>query len=163
MGSSQLDYISYSIETRASAELAWDVFADWKNWRKFSDHYGVLAWASGEPWQKGSRLRIEMLHPVHFHVDHVITVCVPAKRVAWIDHALGTTLEQWVYFEPLSIGGTRVRTWAEFTGIAHVVAGQPVRKLIFQFTQTWYERYAVECDRRAEEGVQAANRQASAQ
>jgi len=156
MDSSQLNYISYAVETRANPDMAWDVFADWKNWRKFSDHYGELEWTQGEPWQKGSRLRIEMRHPVHFHVDHVVTVCVPGKRVAWIDHALGTTLEQWVYFEPLNAGGTRVRTWAEFTGIAHLVAGQPVRKLLSQFTQIWYERYSLECDRRAEQAARPA-------
>jgi len=163
MDRSQLNYISYAIETKASAEMAWDVFTDWRNWREFSENYGVLEWTVGQPWQKGSRLRIEMLRPVHFHVDHVITVCVPAKRVAWIDHALGTTLEQWVYFEPLMARGTRVRTWAEFTGIAHLVAGQPVRKLIAQFIQTWYDRYSLMCDRRAEQASQGVNRQASAQ
>jgi hypothetical protein len=144
-----VDYVRYAVETKATPETAWEVFANWSLWPRFSDQYGELRWVTGEPWQKGSRLRIEILHPVHLHVEHVITVCVPAKRVAWIDHALGTTLEQWVYFEPLPLGGTRVHTWAEFTGIARLVAGQPVKNLLRQFTEHWYESYREECDRRA--------------
>jgi hypothetical protein len=156
MNSPLLNYISYAIETKASPDVAWEVFADWKNWRQFSDHYGTLEWVAGQPWEKGSRLRIEMLQPVHFHVEHLIIVSVPGKRVSWVDHALGMQLEQWVYFEPLNDGGTRAHMWAEFSGIAHLVAGQPVRKLLVQFTQTWFDRYAVECDRRAVQATRSA-------
>ena len=151
-----MNSVSYSVETKAGPDLAWEVFSDWTLWPQFSDQVGELHWVEGEPWQKGSRLRIEILHPVHIHVDHVITACVPAKRVGWIDHGIGTTLEQWAYFEPLSSGGTRVHTWAEFTGIASVVAGQPIKKLIRHFTETWYENYRRECDRRAAQMAQFA-------
>jgi len=151
-----LNYISYFIETKASPELAWDIFSDLTLWPQFSDQFGQLQWIAGEPWQKGSRLRIEILHPVHIHVDHLITVCVPAKRLGWIDRAIGTTLEQWAYFEPLNGGGTRVHTWGEFTGIARLVAGQPILKVIRHFTEHWYDNYRQECDRRATQMAQMA-------
>jgi hypothetical protein len=151
-----LNYISYAIETKASPELAWEVYADWTLWPKFSDQYGELRWVSGEPWQKGSRLRVEILRPVHVHVEHVITVCVPAKRVGWIDHAMGITVEQWVYFEPLQPAGTRAHTWAEFTGIVQLIAGQPVKRVIRQFIETWYDNYRAECDRRVEQAARLA-------
>jgi hypothetical protein len=133
--------------------MAWDVFADWSLWPRFSDWYGTLRWTQGEPWKKGSRLRIEILKPIHTHVDHVILVCDPGKRVAWIDHALGTTMEQWVFFEPLSNGGTRIHTWAEFTGILTIVAGRPIRRVLQEFTYTWYNNYCAECNRRATNGA----------
>lgn len=151
-----MNYISYFVETKAGPELAWEVFADWTLWPQFSDQVGELHWEAGEPWQKGSRLRIEILHPVHIHVDHVITVCVPAKRLGWIDHAIGTTVEQWTYFEPLADGGTRVHTWAEFTGIARIIAGQPIKHVIQQFTEKWYDNYRLECDRRAAQTAELA-------
>jgi hypothetical protein len=151
-----VNFVSYAVESKAPVDLAWDIFADWAHWPQFaSGTYGEVRWTSGEPWQAGSRMRIEILRPVHTHVDHVILVCVPMKRVAWIDHALGTTLEQWVYFEQLAAGGTRVHTWAEFTGIATVIAGRPLKRVIQDFIQTWYENYAAECDRRAAHGAGA--------
>jgi len=142
-----MNLISYAVETKATAAVAWEVFADWTRWPQFSDAYGSIRWVQGEPWKKGSRLYIEILRPVHTRVDHVILVCEPTKRVAWIDHALGTTLEQWVYFEPLAAGGTRVHTWAEFTGIATIIAGRPLKRVLQEFTETWYDNYAAECDR----------------
>jgi hypothetical protein len=145
-----LDNISYAVETKASPDLAWQVYSDWTLWPKFSDQYGEVIWTSGQPWEKGSRLRIEILRPVHVHVEHVIKVCVPAKRVSWIDHALGTTLEQWAFFEPLINGGTRVHTWAEFTGIAQIIAGRPIKRVIMDFIVSWYDKYRDECDRLAE-------------
>jgi hypothetical protein len=137
----------YSIETVASPSLAWQIFSNWWLWPKFSDIYGEIRWVEGEPWEPGSRLRIEVVRPVRISVEHLIKSCVPEKRVSWIDRGIGTTIEQWVYFEPLTGGGTRVRTWAEFSGIATVVGGRPIRQLLLNFTHDWYDRYREECDR----------------
>jgi hypothetical protein len=100
-----------------------------------------------EAWKPGSRLEIKLARPVPMVVDHVILACSPAEHVAWIDHALGTTMEQWVVFDALRAGGTRVRTWAEFTGIMPVLAGRPVKDCIRDFITGWYAKFADACDR----------------
>ena len=41
----------------------------------------------------------------------------------------------------------KVRTWAEFTGMMPLVVGRRMKDLLLEFTRTWYNRYAVECDR----------------
>jgi hypothetical protein len=148
-------FVSYSVETRAGQELAWEVFADWTRWRAYCDWIGEIRWTSGEPWVQGSRMEIDMVRPIHAHVSRVLQVCVPAKRLAWIDHVLGTTFEQWIFFEPLADGGTRVHSWAEFTGILSVVAGRPLKRVVQEFFQTWYDNFAAECDRRAGEATAA--------
>jgi hypothetical protein len=94
-------------------------------------------------------MEMEILRPIHAHVFRVILVAVPGKRVAWIDHAMGTTFEEWIYFEPMAGGGTRVHTWAEFTGILSVVAGRPLKRVVHEFFQTWYDNYAAACNQRA--------------
>lgn len=152
-----MNFVSYSVETKAGPELAWDVYADWKLWRGYSDAFGEMHWTSGEPLQKGSRLSIEILHPVHANVQRVILVCVPGKRLAWIDHTLGTTFEQWLYFEPMANGGTRVHTWAEFTGILSVVAGRPLKRVVLEFMETWMGNYRAECDRRVAKAAGATS------
>ena len=141
----------YSVITKAPPEVAWGVFVDHTRWPAYSDMYGEIRWVEGEPWQVGSRMLIELLRPIRVHVHHRITACVPPLRAGWIDHALGTTIEQWVYFEPLPEGGTRVRTWAEFTGMARVIAGRPLRQVLLDFTAGWYERFRADCDRVADE------------
>jgi hypothetical protein len=141
----------YSIITKAAPHVAWSVFTDHARWPTYSDIYGDIRWVEGGPWQVGSRMLIEVLRPVQVHVHHRITACIPPHRVGWIDHALGTTIEQWAYFEPLPDGGTQVRTWAEFTGMARVIGGRPLRQILLDFTASWYERFRADCDRVADE------------
>ena len=139
--------LDYSIVTTASPELAWRIFTDCGRWSRFSDSYGSLRWIEGKPWQPGSCLLIEVVRPIRAEIEHRITTSVPARRLSWIDRGLGTTIEQWVHFEALPQGGTRVHTWAEFAGIARLIAGRPLRQLLLDFTANWYESYRVECDR----------------
>jgi len=139
--------VEYSAKTRADRALAWKLFSDFSCWRRFSDHYGDIRWLSGRPWTPGSRLQISLVRPVRTTVDHVITLCSPPDYVAWIDHALGNTMEQWVVFQPQSEGGTRVHTWAEVVGPTTKVGGRPVRELVKSFIELWYSRFCRECDR----------------
>lgn len=144
---SRIARLEYTDVTRANSRLAWKVFSDFRRWRRFSDIYGDIRWLSGKPWKPGSRMRIEVLKPVKSSVDHVITVSRPAECVAWIDHFLGNTMEQWVTFTPQSDGTTAVHTWAEVTGVTPDLAGQPCSELIKSFIETWYSNFCKECNR----------------
>jgi hypothetical protein len=144
-----MERVEFSVETKASRELAWKTFSNWHMWPLFSDFYENIRWSQGQPWKPGSRLEIKLVRPVPMVVDHVILACSPSEHVAWIDHALGTTMEQWVVFDALRGGGTRVRTWAEFTGIMPVLAGRPVKDCIRDFITGWYAKFADACDRQA--------------
>ena len=142
---SEMVRLEYTAVTQADPALAWKVFSDWRRWSRFSDFYGNIRWLSGEPWMVGSRLQIELVRPVRTTVDHVITVCSPRDCVAWIDHFKGYTMEQWVVFEALGEGGTRVRTWAELVGPTSA-EGVPVRDTVKNFIELWYSRFCTECD-----------------
>ena len=145
-----METFDYTVRTKATPEVAWKVFSDWKLWPQFSESYQEIRWTKGEPWEAGSRLSITARQPVRVTLDHVITRCRPGKNVAWIDHALGTTMEQWVHFDAQPDGGTRVHTAAQFTGLMPLLAGRKMRDVLLDFTRTWYDRYAAECDRVAE-------------
>jgi hypothetical protein len=143
----RFERFEYSVTTKAPPWQAWEVFSNWKLWPQFSELYSEIRWTTGEPWQEGSRLSIKAATPIGVTLDHVILLCVPGEKVAWIDHALGTTMEQWVFFKTGPDGGTQVRTWAEFTGMIPLIVGRRMKDVLLEFTRTWYDRYAVECDR----------------
>lgn len=136
----------YSIITKASPALAWLVFSDHHRWNTFANVYGELRWIDGHPWEPGSRLSIELLRPVHTTVDHVITTCVPGKKVGWIDHAIGVAMAQWVSFEEHPLEGTRVHTWGEVVHSGIKIAGRSVEELLTSFTRTWYESFRIACN-----------------
>lgn len=145
-----MEGFDYSVITMATPELAWSIFSDWRLWPRFSELYTDIHWTKGEPWQPGSCLSITASGPIEVTIEHVITTCVPADQVAWIDRALGTTLEQWVLFKPQPGGGTRISTAAELTGMMPLIAGRRMKELLLEFTHTWYDRYKEECDRVAD-------------
>jgi hypothetical protein len=136
----------YSVITKASPSLAWFVFSDTHRWNTFANVYGEVRWIEGIPWESGSRLKIELLRPVYAVIDHVITTCVPGKKVGWIDHALGVALAQWVTFEERPLIGTIVRTWGEVIHSGITIGGRTVEELLASFTRTWYESYRVACN-----------------
>lgn len=144
---SRIARVEYTGVTRASSRLAWKVFSDFRRWRRFTDIYGEIRWFTGKPWKPGSRMRIEVVKPVKTSVDHVITVSRPSECVAWIDHFLGNTMEQWVTFMPQADGTTAVHTWAEVTGVTSDLEGRPCSEAIKNFIETWYSNFCQECNR----------------
>lgn len=140
----------YGVTTKASRQLAWEVFSNWRRWKEFASVYGQVEWREGRPWEAGSRLEIEVVEPVKTVVSHVITSCRPAHKVGWIDHALGVVLAQWVSFEEHGAKGTRVHTWGDIVHSGVKIAGQTAEQVITSFTETWYENFRRACDRLAE-------------
>jgi len=136
----------HAVVTKASPELAWEIFSNLRRWNDFANIYGRLEWREGAPWQPGSRLDIEILRPVHIVIEHVITSCVPAKRLGWIDHAMGVAMAQWVNFEPHKSGGTRIYTWGDLVHSGVNIEGRSVEQLLTSFTETWYGNFRRACD-----------------
>ena len=134
----------YSRTTNAECALAWRIFADCQRWHRFSDAYRSFVW-HGSPWVPGSRLQIEIVKPVVATQDRVITLCEPPRCVAWINHVLGYTMEQWVLFDPDKEGGTRVSTWIEITGVG--LEDNGVEKVVSKFIANWFVNFCEECDR----------------
>jgi hypothetical protein len=136
----------YSVISKAEPGLAWDIFSDCNRWNSFANIYGSVIWSEGMAWQPGSRLEIEILRPFHAVIDHVITSCVPGKRVGWIDHAMGAAMAQWVSFESAPQGGTRIHTWGDLLHEGKPIAGRSAEELITSFTKVWYENFCATCD-----------------
>ena len=145
-----MEYLEYTAFTKANPTLAWNLFCEFRLWPLFSDIYGDIRWTKGKPWTAGSRLRIEIVRPMKATVDHVITICNPGEHVAWIDHVLGNTMEQWVTFEALSDGRTRVHTWADITGASPFLSARSLSDFVRDFLRQWYDSFCETCDRLAE-------------
>jgi hypothetical protein len=145
-----MEYLEYTAFTKGDCSLAWKLFSDFRFWPSFFDVYGDIRWSKGAPWTAGSRMQIQIVRPVKATVDHVITACAPGKHVAWIDHFLGITMEQWVTFDALSDGRTRVYTWLEATGSTRGLEGRDLRKFLRAFIHVWYSSFCEACDRLSE-------------
>jgi hypothetical protein len=140
----------YSVVAKTSSRHAWEIFANWEKWPSFANIYGDIRWCEGEPWRIGSRMKIELVHPVKTVVDHLIICSEPAREIGWIDRAMGITMGQWVKFEAQGSGSTRVKTWGEVTRSEALVGGRPVKELVASFIRTWYENFRLACEQAPE-------------
>ena len=147
----------YSVLTKAEPGLCWDIFSDFSRWNSFAKVYGSIEWREGVPWHAGSRLEIEILRPFESRIEHVITSCTPGHRVGWIDHAMGAAMAQWVTFEGMEKGGTRIHTWGDLVHSGRPIAGRQAEELITSFTRVWYENFRAVCDQIAVGAVLLAN------
>ena len=136
----------YSVITKAEPALCWDIFSDCSRWNNFTNIYGEIQWTEGLAWHPGSRLEIEILQPFSTRIEHVITSCIPGRRIGWIDHAMGAALAQWVTFEGMTKGGTRIHTWGDLVHSGRPIAGKSAEELITSFTKVWYENFRAACD-----------------
>jgi hypothetical protein len=136
----------YSVTTRASRSLAWEIYRNWTLWNTFANIYGELHWRDGRPWEVGSRLQIEILKPAHCVIDHVITENVFERRLAWADRAEGISIRQWVDFGDLPSGDTRIHTWGDVAPAERKIGGRTVAQLFSSFTETWHENFRHFCD-----------------
>ncbi len=140
----------YSVTTKAGRSLAWEIYTNWRLWNTFANIYGELQWRDGKPWEPGSRLQIEIQKPVHTVVEHTITAIDPGRSIGWVDWGCGISLRQWVTFEDLSSGETRIQTWGDVTPSKVLIAGRSVSSLVASFIETWYENYRSLCDQFAD-------------
>lgn len=148
-----MHHFEYVVTTHAGPARAWQLFTDWTQWRNFASVYGRIEWSQGRPWDVGSRMDIEITHPVRVVIDHLIIVCHEPNEIAWIDRAMGITICQRVEFEPLPSGKTRVRTWGDVSPGDTTIDGKPVSRLVDVFMETWYENFRLTCDQTASAAV----------
>jgi hypothetical protein len=140
--------IEHAVLTKARPEIVWRLFTDWEFWNRISDRYRAIEWF-GAPWTPGSRLRVELFRPFKATVNRVITSCDTGQSLAWINHVMGYTMEQWVFFQPVTDGGARIFTWLEFTGPGQTIDGRSVQEIIQEYIEEWYEGFRLVCDRNA--------------
>jgi len=109
-----LPRIEYSVVVPVSAELAFRAFQDFERLL----HRGIYeeaSWTEGEPWRVGSRIRYVVSKPVKATISSVVTTCEPPIFIGLLNHSLGVTAEQQVFFA-VAAGGCRVRMTLDFVG-----------------------------------------------
>lgn len=105
-----------------------------------------VAWTKGQPWQVGSRLRIEIQDVFAVTVDQVLTDFKPDSLVCFISHFGGVTMQSRVQFRALSDRVTEVHTDLEFVGTFSRMAGVPLRANIERGARRVYEALKHECE-----------------
>jgi len=107
-----------------------------------------IHWTRGKPWAVGSRLQMEPPNSFGIIVDQVLTHFEPNRRVEFISHFGGITMQSQVLFKGLSEQSTEIECRLEFVGTFSRVAGLAVETTIEAGARQFYEEMKIECERR---------------
>ena len=105
-----------------------------------------IRWTRGEPWQVDSRMRIEPENAFGVVVDQVVTHFEPNRRIDYISHFGGITMQSQVQFKRLSDDMTEVESDSEFVGRFSRVAGFAVGPAIEAGVRGFYTDFKRACE-----------------
>jgi|HubBroStandDraft_5_1064220.scaffolds.fasta_scaffold150646_1 hypothetical protein len=133
-------------------DIVFSIYVDIERWQNRS-LFGEISWVQGKPWEPGSRLRIETLHPVRAVVDQVVQQFQPNERVSYISHVLGITCETYVMFVPVSAEQTAVNVRMHLLGTVSRVLGFAVEPAIEKATKGYFEELRRVCEEATRSGA----------
>jgi hypothetical protein len=143
-----LPHVEYSVIVPVPLEVAFKAFQDLDRLL----HRGIYTealWVEGKPWQVGSRLRYVIVRPVEATVSAVVTLITPPRAVSLLNHALGVTAEQHVYFTPEPKGSARVRMTLELIGKSTVLSEKDLHDAATFITKDALDTVAAHVRRRS--------------
>lgn len=125
-----------------------DVFAvylDCDNWR-WCSIIRSARWVRGKPWEVESRMQIHSSGHMPATVDQVLMHFEPRRRVDYISHFSGMTLETRVMFRALSDHETEIEGHMESVGTFSRIIGIAVDPMIERSTRQFFEDLKRHCE-----------------
>jgi hypothetical protein len=108
-----------------------------------------VRWTQGNPWEVDSRVRIEPEDAYGVIVDQVLLHYEPDRRVDFISHFGGITMQSQVRFRALSDNLTEIESQLEFIGTFSRIASFAVGSAIEYGAKRFYQDLKQECERTA--------------
>lgn len=137
---------SSEVRVSISRPLA-EVFAVYTQpdtWR-WCSYLRAVRWVRGDPWKEESRLQIKIDGPAST-IDQVLMRFEPNRRVEFLSHFGGITLQTRVAFLALSEKETEVQVQLEFVGVFSRIAGFAVDTAIERSTRLFFEDLKRACE-----------------
>lgn len=125
-------------------ETVFAVYTQPDTW-KWCSYIRSARWVRGRPWEEESRLSIEV--DDSSTVDQVLMHFEPNRRVEFISHFAGVTLETRMIFRAASERETEIDVQLEFVGVFSRIAGFAIDKAIQESTRKFFEDLKRECER----------------
>jgi|SRR5579863_1642280 uncharacterized membrane protein len=122
------------------------VYTDTDKWR-WCSYIRRVRWTRGQPWVVDSRLLVETSGAIGTSVDQVLTHFELNRRVDYISHFSGITLESRVNFRSLASDQTEIHARIEFVGTLSRIVEFAIEPAIERSTLQFFEEMKRECER----------------
>jgi hypothetical protein len=135
----------FKVVMNSPLETVFAVYVDTERWTN-RNQLGDIRWVQGEPWAKGSRLRVEALVPISISVDQVVRHFDPPRSVIYASEMLGVTCETCVTFTPVSKTQTAINIDIELQGMVSRSLFFALEPAISKATKGFFEELRRDCE-----------------
>jgi hypothetical protein len=142
---------SFHVVVNCPLETVFAVYTDIERWRH-RNLFGEIRWVKGNPWEEGSRLRIETTVPLRTTVDQVVQHFIPNQKVSYLSHVLGLTCETRITFIKVSEQQTAISVAMELVGKVTRSLGFALEPMIFKATKGFFDEFCKDCEATAQKG-----------
>jgi len=136
---------AFQIVVTCPLDLAFAVYTDLDRWRQRT-MFGDIQWVKGNPWEEGSRLRIETTTPLRATIDQVLQHFVQNEQVGYLSHVLGMTCETRVVFVRISDLRTEINVEMQLIGKVTRTLGFALEPIIMKTTKEFFEVLRQDCE-----------------
>lgn len=121
------------------------VYADTDRWchRGFAND---VRWVQGNPWEEGSRMRIEVSNPVPAVIEQVLLHYEPKREIVYASHVLGVTLNTRVAFTSASENQTEIHVVVEVAGEPWPIFNFGIESAVAKTTRRFFEDLKRDCE-----------------
>jgi hypothetical protein len=140
-----MESFDFQIVLNCPLETVFSIYVDTERWRN-RNLFGEIRWVQGNPWEEGSRLRIETRTPIRSTVDQVVQHFTPNESVSYLSHVIGITCETRVTFAPISDRQTAVNVVMQLVGTPSRTLGFALAPAITKATRGFFEELRKECE-----------------
>ncbi len=135
----------FQIVLNCPLDTVFSIYTDVDRWRH-RNVFGEIRWVHGNPWEEGSRLRIETLKPIRASVDQVVQHFAPKESVSYLSHVFGMTCETRVIFKAVADGRTAINVVMNLVGTPSRTLGFALAPAITKATKGFFEELRKECE-----------------
>jgi len=121
--------IECSVVVKASVDDTWRAFADISRLLG-QEIYEEANWVEGKPWEVGSRIRYRITKPIPAVIDAVVTASHRPHSVQIVNHSVGVTADEALFFRDIGQGQTRISARVEFLGKSHALSDADVESAV---------------------------------
>ena len=148
----------HQLVASCSPDFIWRAFEDVSRWPDWNAVIGRAAWVQGQPWQRDSKLHIEIVNPTKLTLEPVVLGSAPPNLTHWTGKGKGVKAEILFRFDKQADGGTTMQVWEEFSGAATLLVTDRMKRDIVAVFDHWLQSLKAEGERLAQVSSPAATR-----
>lgn len=142
--------VQHSVSAKCKPEHAWQKFEKAEEWPWWNRVVGQAKW-DGPPWQKGSRLLLELSYPKRNSLKASVSESSPPRAIVFQVHGSGMSGTMRFAFTATDSSATTLSVECDFSGWKTALSGGSIQQDFRKAFDEWLDALKAEAEKIARE------------